>query len=216
MRVRPTLVVIGSSAGGIEACEMMEMLAAKDYDGKVLVLGPRTIADGGGGPRARQDARPGDAAIACDPVQRRDLGRRGGVLLHAKAAPAPPPEAPRLRARAHPSYGTSPSSTRARSRSAAPRRAAAADDPSERIEHERRSAFAAARSERVMARVAEDWRCFPCPERRRRDRARAPDRVLSRSGVGRNAVPAVARSPRPSTGLIIEINAAAAVRELGL
>ena len=29
----PDLVVIGSSAGGIEACEMMEMLAAKDYDG---------------------------------------------------------------------------------------------------------------------------------------------------------------------------------------
>jgi len=36
------LVVIGSSAGGIEACEMMELLAARDYDGKVLVLGPRT------------------------------------------------------------------------------------------------------------------------------------------------------------------------------
>jgi len=38
----PDLVVIGSSAGGIEACEMMELLAARDYDGKVLVLGPRT------------------------------------------------------------------------------------------------------------------------------------------------------------------------------
>jgi EAL domain-containing protein (putative c-di-GMP-specific phosphodiesterase class I)/CheY-like chemotaxis protein len=35
------LVVIGSSAGGIEACEMVEMLAAKEFDGKVLVLGPR-------------------------------------------------------------------------------------------------------------------------------------------------------------------------------
>ena len=38
----PDLVVIGSSAGGIEACEMMELLAAGDYDGKVLVFGPRT------------------------------------------------------------------------------------------------------------------------------------------------------------------------------
>src|SRR5262245_21248624 len=37
----PDLVVIGSSAGGIEACKMVELLEAKDYDGKVLVLGPR-------------------------------------------------------------------------------------------------------------------------------------------------------------------------------
>jgi hypothetical protein len=37
----PHLVVIGSAAGGIEACEMMELLAAKGFDGKVLVLGPR-------------------------------------------------------------------------------------------------------------------------------------------------------------------------------
>ena len=37
----PDLVVIGSSAGGIEACKMVELLAAKDYEGKVLVLGPR-------------------------------------------------------------------------------------------------------------------------------------------------------------------------------
>jgi EAL domain-containing protein (putative c-di-GMP-specific phosphodiesterase class I) len=37
----PELVVIGLSAGGIEACEMVELLAAKEFDGKVLVLGPR-------------------------------------------------------------------------------------------------------------------------------------------------------------------------------
>jgi EAL domain-containing protein (putative c-di-GMP-specific phosphodiesterase class I) len=37
----PDLVVIGSSAGGIEACEMVELLAAKEFGGKVLVLGPR-------------------------------------------------------------------------------------------------------------------------------------------------------------------------------
>jgi EAL domain-containing protein (putative c-di-GMP-specific phosphodiesterase class I) len=40
-RSRPGLVVIGSSAGGIEACQMMELLAARQFDGKVLVLGPR-------------------------------------------------------------------------------------------------------------------------------------------------------------------------------
>ena len=37
----PDLVVIGSSVGGIEACEMVELLAAKEFGGKVLVLGPR-------------------------------------------------------------------------------------------------------------------------------------------------------------------------------
>ena len=37
----PDLVVIGSSAGGIEACEMVELLATKEFGGKVLVLGPR-------------------------------------------------------------------------------------------------------------------------------------------------------------------------------
>jgi EAL domain-containing protein (putative c-di-GMP-specific phosphodiesterase class I) len=40
--LRPSdLVVIGLAAGGIEACEMVELLAAKEFDGKVLVLGPR-------------------------------------------------------------------------------------------------------------------------------------------------------------------------------
>src|SRR5499427_1693492 len=37
----PDLVVIGLAAGGIEACEVMELLAAKGFDRNVLVLGPR-------------------------------------------------------------------------------------------------------------------------------------------------------------------------------
>jgi EAL domain-containing protein (putative c-di-GMP-specific phosphodiesterase class I) len=37
----PDIVVIGSSAGGIEACEIMELLAADDFAGHVLVLGSR-------------------------------------------------------------------------------------------------------------------------------------------------------------------------------
>jgi EAL domain-containing protein (putative c-di-GMP-specific phosphodiesterase class I) len=37
---RTDLVVIGSSAG-IEACEMVELLAARQFKGKVLVMGPR-------------------------------------------------------------------------------------------------------------------------------------------------------------------------------
>jgi EAL domain-containing protein (putative c-di-GMP-specific phosphodiesterase class I) len=35
------IIVIGSSAGGIEACEIMELLAADEFGGQVLVLGPR-------------------------------------------------------------------------------------------------------------------------------------------------------------------------------
>jgi EAL domain-containing protein (putative c-di-GMP-specific phosphodiesterase class I) len=38
---RPGLVVIGSSAVGIEACGMVELLAARHYEGKVLMVGPR-------------------------------------------------------------------------------------------------------------------------------------------------------------------------------
>jgi EAL domain-containing protein (putative c-di-GMP-specific phosphodiesterase class I) len=38
---RPDLVVIGSSIDGIEACAMVELLAARRFAGKVLVLGPR-------------------------------------------------------------------------------------------------------------------------------------------------------------------------------
>jgi EAL domain-containing protein (putative c-di-GMP-specific phosphodiesterase class I) len=38
---RPDLVVIGSSVGGIEACQMVELLATRHFAGKVLVLGPR-------------------------------------------------------------------------------------------------------------------------------------------------------------------------------
>jgi EAL domain-containing protein (putative c-di-GMP-specific phosphodiesterase class I) len=37
----PDIVVIGSSAGGIEACEIMELLAGDDFAGHVLVLGSR-------------------------------------------------------------------------------------------------------------------------------------------------------------------------------
>jgi EAL domain-containing protein (putative c-di-GMP-specific phosphodiesterase class I) len=37
----PDLVVLGLSAGGVEAAEMLRVLAVKEFDGKVLLLGPR-------------------------------------------------------------------------------------------------------------------------------------------------------------------------------
>ena len=37
----PDLIVVGLSVGGIEAAAMLEALAARVFDGKVLLLGPR-------------------------------------------------------------------------------------------------------------------------------------------------------------------------------
>src|SRR5260221_12913788 len=36
----PDLVVIGLAAGGNEACQLVELLAPKEFDCKMLVLGP--------------------------------------------------------------------------------------------------------------------------------------------------------------------------------
>src|SRR5262245_25342637 len=38
---RVDLVVIGLSAGGIEACVMVELLAAQKFGGKIVIVGPR-------------------------------------------------------------------------------------------------------------------------------------------------------------------------------
>ena len=40
-QVMPDLVVVGLSAGGIEAAAILEALAARAFEGKVLLLGPR-------------------------------------------------------------------------------------------------------------------------------------------------------------------------------
>ncbi len=42
----PDLVVLGLSAGGVEAGEMLKVLAAKEFDGKVLLLAPRASTMG--------------------------------------------------------------------------------------------------------------------------------------------------------------------------
>jgi DNA-binding NtrC family response regulator len=40
-QVMPDLVVVGLSAGGIEAAAILEALAARAFEGNVLLLGPR-------------------------------------------------------------------------------------------------------------------------------------------------------------------------------
>ena len=83
----PDLVVIGSPAGGIEACEMMEMLAANDYEGKVLVLGPRASPM-----VAAVRALGGKLGLAMLPLlpmpfSAENLRDSVASLLHAKTAP---------------------------------------------------------------------------------------------------------------------------------
>src|SRR4249920_333878 len=85
----PDLVVIGSSAGGIEACEMMEMLAAKDYDGKVLVLGPRTSPMVAAVRALGKTLGLAMLPLLATPFSAGTLGDAVASLLHAKAAPAP-------------------------------------------------------------------------------------------------------------------------------
>jgi EAL domain-containing protein (putative c-di-GMP-specific phosphodiesterase class I) len=200
----PDLVVIGSSAGGIEACEMMEMLAAKDYDGKVLVLGPRTSPMVAAVRALGKTLGLAMLPLLATPFSAGTLGDAVASLLHAKAAPDPrAPELwyqPKLDAR-----------TLALSGAAA---RAAAGDPSERIEHDGGSR-SAARSERVMAWVAEDWRSFHAHSAAVEIALELP-LAFFRDPASVATLCRQLPDHRAFAGLIIEINAAAAVRELGL
>jgi PleD family two-component response regulator len=60
----PDLVVLGLSAGWIEAAAMLDALGARSFDGKVLVVGPPRLVDAGGRPRTQRAARDRDAAHA--------------------------------------------------------------------------------------------------------------------------------------------------------
>ena len=62
----PDLVVFGLSAGGIETCEMLNVLAIKEFRGKVLLLGPPRFSHGGGCSQTGSGARPCDVAHSRD------------------------------------------------------------------------------------------------------------------------------------------------------
>jgi EAL domain-containing protein (putative c-di-GMP-specific phosphodiesterase class I) len=90
----------------------------------------------------------------------------------------------------------------------------AAGDPSERIEHDG-DPRSTARSERLLARVAEDWRSFHAQSAAVEIAVELPIAFFR----GSASVATLCRQlpdHRAFAGLIIEINAAAAVRELGL
>src|SRR5262245_52714791 len=84
---RTDLVVIGSSAG-IEACEMVELLAARQFKGKVLVMGPRVS------PMVSAIRGPGEKlGLAMLPLLPTPFGNGD---LRACVAPLLPREAPPL------------------------------------------------------------------------------------------------------------------------
>jgi CheY-like chemotaxis protein len=151
----PDLVVIGSSAGGIEACEMMEMLAAKDYDGKVLVLGPRTSPMVAAVRALGKTLGLAMLPLLATPFSAGTLRDAVASLLHAKAAPTPAAGRTEALGTRAPELWYQPKLD-ARTLALS---GAAAGDPSERIEHDG-DPRSAARSERLLARVAEDWRSF--------------------------------------------------------
>lgn len=207
----PDLVVIGPSAGGIESCAMVEMLAAKDYDGKILVLGPRPS--------------PMVAAV-------RALGKKLGLavlpllptpfsagmlrdsvesLVHAKAAPSAAAQTAEALSTRGPELWYQPKMdartlalSGAEAVTAAHRFKPADNDPG----------FAVL-SERILARVAEDWRRFHSQSGAVEIATELPI-AFFRDPASVTKLCRQLPDHRAFAGLIIEINAAAAVGELGL
>jgi len=209
----PDLVVIGSPAGGIEACEMMEMLAAKDYEGKVLVLGPRAspmvaavCALGGKLGRAMLPSLP-------MPFSAENLRDSVASLLHAKTAPPVIQRTEVFNAHRPELRYQAKKDARTLALSGAAARVAASDW-SEGIE-DQSDPGSAVRSARVLAGLIEDWRDFLAPHGAIEIAIELPIAFFrdpeSIGGLCRQL------PDHPSfAGLIIEINAAEAVRELGL
>ena len=208
----PDLVVIGSPAGGIEACEMMEMLAAKDYEGKVLVLGPRASPM-----VAAVRALGGKLGLAMLPLlpmpfSAENLRDSVASLLHAKTAPPAIQRTEVFNAHRPELRYQAKRDARTLALSGAAARVAAGDW-SEGIEDQ--SDPRSARSARVFARLIEDWRAFLAPHGAIEIAIELPIAFFRDP----EAIAALCRRlpDHPSfAGLIIEINAAEAVRELGM
>ena len=86
----PDLVVIGLSAGGVEAGEIVKRLAAAQFDGKALLLGPADSLV-----VAAVQELGGQLGVAmlpalATPFRSEDLRNSVGALLPAEVPPAPP------------------------------------------------------------------------------------------------------------------------------
>jgi CheY-like chemotaxis protein len=117
----PDLVVLGLSAGGIEAVEIVKTLAAKTFDGKLLLLGPRAC------PQVAAIQELGEKlGIAMLPVLRTPFGEgdlRDSVvtLLPTEEPPDPLSTWTKRRVRGGSNYGINRRSTRAHSHCTAPK-----------------------------------------------------------------------------------------------
>jgi EAL domain-containing protein (putative c-di-GMP-specific phosphodiesterase class I) len=88
--IQPDLILLGLSGGGIEGSNMLEALAAAEFDGKVLVFGPRAspmvTAILGIGEELGLSMLP----LLPTPFNDADLRARVAALLPAEAPPEPP------------------------------------------------------------------------------------------------------------------------------
>src|SRR3954454_14271058 len=202
---QPVLVVIGSSAGGIKACEMMELLAARDYDGKVLVLGPRNSPMVGAVRALGAKLGLAMLPLLATPFTAGTLRDAVAALVQAKQAPTPAVQTAEAVSARRPELMYQPkmdARTLALSGAAA---VIAADRSSDGI----------APSERVIARLADDWRSFHAQSGAVEIAVELPIACL-RDPVSVATLCRQLPDQRAFEGLIIEIDAAAAVAELGL
>jgi EAL domain-containing protein (putative c-di-GMP-specific phosphodiesterase class I) len=197
---QPDLVVIGSSVGGIEACEMVELLAARRFAGKVLVLGPR--------------ASPMVPAV-------RGLGEKLGLaMMPLLPTPFGAGDVRECVAKLLPD-GLSPTSSTNQKQTLAAARIELRYEP--RIDARRvalsgvavRSTIRHAPSEHVIARALEDWRHFAARQGHVEIALELPIAFFQQPGSIDTLCRQMPDDPA-FEGLIVAINAAEGIRNLEL
>jgi EAL domain-containing protein (putative c-di-GMP-specific phosphodiesterase class I) len=89
----PDLVIVGLSTGGIEAAGMLEALAARSFDGKVLLLGPRDSLMMAAVQELGEHRGLAMLPTLATPFDSRNLGNSVAPLLPTEAPPSPVIEA---------------------------------------------------------------------------------------------------------------------------
>src|SRR3982074_470093 len=89
----PDLVIVGLSTGGIEAAGMLEALAARSFDGKVLLLGPRDSLMLAAVQELGEHRGIAMLPTLATPFDSRSLGNSVAPLLPTGAPPSPVIEA---------------------------------------------------------------------------------------------------------------------------
>jgi len=89
----PDLVIVGLSTGGTEAAAMLEALAARSFDGKVLLLGPRDSLMLAAVQELGEQRGIAMLPTLATPFDSRSLGNSVAILLPTEAPPSPVIEA---------------------------------------------------------------------------------------------------------------------------